>query len=50
MNAFEAAASTGRAGDLQRALEAVFVSQNKSADPATTIFPVTYMQVEVAVS
>ena len=33
MNAFEAAEKNGRAGDLQKELEALFVSQNQNPGP-----------------
>jgi SAM-dependent methyltransferase len=47
MNAFEAAEKNGRAADLQKELEELFASQNKSAD-ATSI-PATFLRVTVAV-
>src|SRR5207247_1843552 len=46
MNAFEAAEKNGRAADLQRELEELFASQNKSKD-ATSI-PATFLRVTVA--
>ena len=46
MNAFEAAEKNGRAADLQRELEDLFNSQNKSRD-ATSI-PATFLRVTVA--
>src|SRR5207248_2548583 len=46
MNAFEAAEKNGRAAELQRELEDLFTSQNKSKD-ATSI-PATFLQVTVA--
>ncbi len=49
MNAFEAAEKNGRAADLQRDLEALFHSQNKSGDPNTTSIPAPYLRVTVAV-
>ena len=48
MNAFEAAEKDGRADDLKAQLEALFASQNKSAD-ATSI-PATFLRVSVVVS
>ena len=48
MNAFEAAETGGRADDLKAQLEALFASQNKSAD-ATSI-PATFLRVSVVVS
>ncbi|HEX4118654.1 MAG TPA: methyltransferase domain-containing protein [Rhizomicrobium sp.] len=47
MNAFEAAEKTGQAGDLQKELEALFVSQNKSQNPNATAIPATYLRVTV---
>ena len=49
MNAFEAAEKTGRAGDLQKELEALFASQNKSQGNDTTSIPATFLRVTVAV-
>ena len=46
MNAFEAAEKNGRAADLQKELEDLFTSQNKSKD-ATSI-PATFLRVTVA--
>jgi ubiquinone/menaquinone biosynthesis C-methylase UbiE len=46
MNAFEAAEKKGRAADLQKELEELFNSQNKSQD-ATSI-PATFLRVTVA--
>ena len=48
MNAFEAAEKTGRAGDLQRELEALFNSQNKSPSKDSTSIPATFLRVTVA--
>jgi SAM-dependent methyltransferase len=48
MNAFEAAAAAGRADSLQDELEALFNSQNTSANGSTSI-PATYLRVEVTV-
>ena len=45
MNAFEAAEKSGRAADLQKELEDLFQSQNKSSD-ATSI-PATFLRVTV---
>src|SRR6059058_6714871 len=47
MNAFDAAEKNGRAADLQKELEELFKSQNKSKD-ATSI-PATFLRVTVAV-
>jgi ubiquinone/menaquinone biosynthesis C-methylase UbiE len=49
MNAFEAAGKSGRADDLQRELEELFESQNKSSSKDTTVIPATYLRVTVAV-
>ena len=46
MNAFDAAEKNGRAADLQKELEELFKSQNKSKD-ATSI-PATFLRVTVA--
>ena len=48
MNAFEAAEKNGRKADLQKEMEALFTSQNKSKD--TTSIPATFLRVTVAVS
>lgn len=50
MNAFEAAEKSGRAGDLQKELEALFNSQNKSPNKAATSIPATFLRVTVAVN
>jgi hypothetical protein len=50
MNAFEAAEKDGRADDLRAQLEALFASQNKSADAAATSIPATFLRVSVVVS
>lgn len=47
MNAFEAAEKNGRAGDLQKELEALFTSQNKSASKDVTSIPATFLRVTV---
>ncbi len=49
MNAFEAAEKNGRAGDLQKELEVLFNSQNKSASKAATSIAATFLRVTVAV-
>jgi len=48
MNAFEAAEKNGRAADLQRELEELFTSQNKSPNKDTTSIPATFLRVTVA--
>ncbi len=50
MNAFEAAEKSGRAADLQKELEGLFESQNKSASPEATSIPATFLRVTVRVS
>jgi ubiquinone/menaquinone biosynthesis C-methylase UbiE len=50
MNAFDAAAKDGRAGELQKELEALFNSQNKSANKQATSIPATFLRVTVAVN
>jgi ubiquinone/menaquinone biosynthesis C-methylase UbiE len=47
MNAFDAAEKNGRAGDLQKELEALFTSQNKSASKDVTSVPATFLRVTV---
>jgi ubiquinone/menaquinone biosynthesis C-methylase UbiE len=49
MNAFEAAEKNGRAADLQKELEDLFSSQNKSPDMSATSIPATFLRVTVAV-
>jgi SAM-dependent methyltransferase len=49
MNAFEAAAKTGRAADLERELEALFIAQNASAEPGRTRIPATFLLVSASV-
>jgi hypothetical protein len=48
MNAFDAAEKNGRAADLQRELEALFDSQNKSPSKDATSIPATFLRVTVA--
>jgi ubiquinone/menaquinone biosynthesis C-methylase UbiE len=50
MNAFEAAEKSGRAGDLQKELQVLFNSQNKSPSKDATSIPATFLRVTVAVS
>ena len=47
MNAFAAAAESGRDSELHSKLEALFVAQNTSAEPDRTMIPATYLRVEV---
>lgn len=47
MNAFEAAEKSGKAADLQRELEDLFVSQNQSGDNNSTSIPATFLRVTV---
>ena len=50
MNAFEAAAATGREADLKAELDALFNDQNTStSEDATTSIPATFLRVTVAV-
>jgi ubiquinone/menaquinone biosynthesis C-methylase UbiE len=49
MNAFDAAEQNGRAADLQRELEALFNSQNKSPRKDATSIPATFLRVTVGV-
>jgi len=49
MNAFEAAEKNGKAPALQEELEALFVQQNRSADPAATSIPARFLRVVVNV-
>jgi hypothetical protein len=48
MNAFESAEKDGRAGDLQRELEALFNSQNTSGSKDVTSIPATFLRVTAA--
>jgi hypothetical protein len=48
MNAFEAAEKNGKAADLQRELEDLFVSQNQGGDNNSTSIPATFLRVTVA--
>jgi ubiquinone/menaquinone biosynthesis C-methylase UbiE len=45
MNAFDAAEKNGRASDLQKELEALFTSQNKSPSKDVTSIPATFLRV-----
>lgn len=47
MNAFDAAAKNGKADQLQRELEDLFVSQNISPTPGYTTIPATFLRVTV---
>ena len=47
MNAFEAAEKNGKASDLQKELEVLFTSQNKSTDKNSTSIPATFLRVTV---
>ena len=49
MNAFEAAEKNGKASDLQKELETLFASQNKSGSASTTSIPATFLKVTVVV-
>jgi SAM-dependent methyltransferase len=48
MNAFEAAEKNGRAGDLQKELDVLFNSQNKSPSKDATSIPATFLRVTIA--
>ncbi len=50
MNAVEAADKNGRAADLQKELEGLFDSQNRSPSKDTTSIPATFLRVTVAVN
>jgi SAM-dependent methyltransferase len=47
MNAFEAAEKNGRAGDLQKELEALFSRENKSPNRNATSIPASFLRVTV---
>jgi ubiquinone/menaquinone biosynthesis C-methylase UbiE len=47
MNAFDAAEKSGRAGELQKELAALFESQNRSGEPRRTSIPATFLRVTV---
>jgi SAM-dependent methyltransferase len=47
MNAFDAANASGKSGDLERELDSLFNSQNKSTTPGTTSIPATFLRVTV---
>jgi SAM-dependent methyltransferase len=49
MNAFAAAEEHGRAEDLRRELEELFVRENRSGDTKTTSIPATFLRATVAV-
>lgn len=49
MNAFEAAEKNGRAGELQKELDALFNGYNKSAKPGATSIPATFLKITVRV-
>jgi ubiquinone/menaquinone biosynthesis C-methylase UbiE len=50
MNAFEAAEKNGKADNLQKELEGLFTSQNRSTNTDTASIPATYLQVTVTVN
>lgn len=50
MNAFAAAEAAGKADSLQAELEALFDSQNTSAEPGRTTIPATFLRVTVEVA
>jgi hypothetical protein len=47
MNACDTAEKNGRAADLQRELEELFVRQNQRPTPANTSIPATFLRVTV---
>jgi ubiquinone/menaquinone biosynthesis C-methylase UbiE len=47
MNAFEAAEKNGKASELQKELEELFISKNQSDDPGKTSIPATFLRVTV---
>ena len=49
MNAFEAAEKNGRSANLQKELEDLFVSQNRSSRNDATSIPATFLRVTIAV-
>jgi SAM-dependent methyltransferase len=49
MNAFEAAGKNGRAVELQKELEELFIRHNKSPQPTATSIPATFLRVTVVV-
>ena len=49
MNAFEAAAKSGRADNLQKELEELFESWNESGNKGVTVIPATFLRVTVTV-
>ena len=50
MNAFEAAEKAGRADELKKELEALFESQNTSAEKGKTSIPAAFLRVTVTVN
>ena len=50
MNAFDAATKNGRADALQRELEELFRTQNKSGSAGRTVIPATYLRVTATVA
>jgi hypothetical protein len=49
MNAYAAAAASGREADLHAELDALFNEQNASTEPGTTTIPATFLRVTVEV-
>jgi len=49
MNAVEAAEKSGRADDLKREIDELYVAQNRSTTPGTTSIPAAYLRVTVQV-
>jgi len=48
MNAFESAAKLGRENELEKELQGLFASQNRSTEPGVTSIPATFLRVTVA--
>ena len=49
MNAFDAAAADGRESELHAELDALFTSENTSAETDATSIPATFLRVTVSV-
>ncbi|MDQ8023344.1 MAG: class I SAM-dependent methyltransferase [Moraxellaceae bacterium] len=49
MNAYAAAQAAGKVDDLHRELTALFAAQNRSTDPALSVFDATFLRVTVRV-
>jgi hypothetical protein len=49
MNAYESATKQGRADDLRKELDELFVAHNKTGKPDATSLPATFLRVTVTV-